>query len=80
MKIAITGHRPNKLGNDYDLTSPLVERIEMLSDIENNVDNITSAYYNDDEDLVINCDLEVGDQVESDINITMDSLWPGFDY
>lgn len=24
MKIAITGHRPNKLGNDYDLTSPLV--------------------------------------------------------
>lgn len=24
MKIAITGHRPNKLGNDYDLTSPLL--------------------------------------------------------
>lgn len=24
MKIAITGHRPNKLGNDYDLVSPLV--------------------------------------------------------
>ena len=29
MKIAITGHRPNKLGNDYDLTSPLIGRIQM---------------------------------------------------
>lgn len=28
MKIAITGHRPNKLGNDYDLTSPLVLAIK----------------------------------------------------
>lgn len=28
MKIAITGHRPNKLGNDYDLTSPLIQRIK----------------------------------------------------
>ena len=28
MKIAITGHRPNKLGNDYDLTSPLIQTIE----------------------------------------------------
>lgn len=26
-KIAITGHRPDKLGNDYDLVSPLVDRI-----------------------------------------------------
>lgn len=25
--IAITGHRPGKLGNDYDLTSPLISRI-----------------------------------------------------
>ncbi len=24
MKIAITGHRPNKLGNDYNLTSPII--------------------------------------------------------
>lgn len=29
MKIAITGHRPNKLSNDYDLTSPLISRIKM---------------------------------------------------
>ncbi len=28
MKIAITGHRPNKLDNDYDLTSPLIQRIK----------------------------------------------------
>lgn len=28
MKIAITGHRPNKLGNDYDLTSDLIQNIE----------------------------------------------------
>ena len=28
MKIAITGHRPNKLGNDYDLTSKLVKAIQ----------------------------------------------------
>lgn len=28
MKIAITGHRPNKLGNDYNLTSPLLKKIE----------------------------------------------------
>jgi len=30
MTIAITGHRPNKLGNDYDLKSPLIERINIL--------------------------------------------------
>lgn len=29
MKIAITGHRPNKLGNDYDLSSILMQRINM---------------------------------------------------
>jgi len=29
MKIAITGHRPSKLGNDYDLTSLLVEKIDI---------------------------------------------------
>ena len=28
MKIAITGHRPNKLGNDYDLTSELIQKIK----------------------------------------------------
>jgi len=28
MRIAITGHRPNKLNNDYDLTSPLVKKIK----------------------------------------------------
>lgn len=28
MKVAITGHRPNKLGNDYDLVSPLVKEIK----------------------------------------------------
>lgn len=28
MKIAITGHRPNKLGNDYDLSSDLIKRIK----------------------------------------------------
>lgn len=34
--IAITGHRPNKLGNDYDLTSPLLQNIkkEIISIIE----------------------------------------------
>lgn len=30
MKIAITGHRPNKLGNDYDLISPLIKELEKL--------------------------------------------------
>jgi uncharacterized phage-like protein YoqJ len=30
MRIAITGHRPNKLGNDYDLVSPLINRIRIL--------------------------------------------------
>ena len=29
MKIAITGHRPNKLGNDYNLTSPLINDIKI---------------------------------------------------
>ncbi len=28
MKIAITGHRPNKLGNDYDLTSSTISIIK----------------------------------------------------
>lgn len=28
MKITITGHRPNKLGNDYDLTSDLIKKID----------------------------------------------------
>lgn len=28
MKIAITGHRPHKLGNDYDLTSDLIRKIK----------------------------------------------------
>lgn len=28
MKIAITGHRPDKLGYDYNLTSPLIKKIE----------------------------------------------------
>lgn len=28
MKIAITGHRPNKLDNDYDLKSPLIQAIK----------------------------------------------------
>lgn len=28
MKIAFTGHRPNKLGNDYDLKSLLIARIK----------------------------------------------------
>ena len=29
IKIAITGHRPDKLGNDYDLKSPLIDRIHL---------------------------------------------------
>ncbi len=34
MKIAITGHRPSKLGNDYDLVSPLIKKIKAkLQDI-----------------------------------------------
>ena len=28
MKIAITGHRPDKFGSDYELTSPLILRIK----------------------------------------------------
>lgn len=28
MNIAITGHRPNKLGNDYNLTSDLIHKIK----------------------------------------------------
>ena len=29
MNIAITGHRPNKLDNDYDLTSDLIKKIRL---------------------------------------------------
>ena len=29
MRIAITGHRPNKLGNDYDLTGLLIQKIKV---------------------------------------------------
>ncbi len=39
MKIAITGHRPNKLDNDYDLKSPLIGRIK-----EQIIKIITSEY------------------------------------
>ena len=37
MNIAITGHRPNKLGNDYNLTSPLILKIK--SKLEEIVDS-----------------------------------------
>jgi len=40
MKIAITGHRPNKLGNDYDLTSDLVKEIKF------EIQNIITQYNN----------------------------------
>jgi uncharacterized phage-like protein YoqJ len=30
MKIAITGHRPHKLWNDYDLVSPGIQRIRQI--------------------------------------------------
>jgi uncharacterized phage-like protein YoqJ len=40
MKIAITGHRPNKLGNDYDLTSPLI-----LSIKKEIIDNLKAVRY-----------------------------------
>lgn len=34
MRVAITGHRPNKLGNDYNMTSPLITKIiEVLQGI-----------------------------------------------
>lgn len=37
MKIAITGHRPSKLGNDYALTSPLIHSIKAkIQDYINN--------------------------------------------
>lgn len=39
MKIAITGHRPNKLGNDYDLTSPL------LLSIKHKINEIVAEYW-----------------------------------
>lgn len=29
IKVAITGHRPNKLSNDYDLKSPLIDKIHL---------------------------------------------------
>lgn len=29
IKVAITGHRPDKLGNDYDLKSPLIDKIHL---------------------------------------------------
>lgn len=46
MKVAITGHRPNKLGNDYDLTSPLLQRIR--SEIINIINN-----YPEPRDIII---------------------------
>lgn len=39
MNIAITGHRPNKLGNDYDLVSPLIKSIK------SEIVGILSKYY-----------------------------------
>lgn len=38
MKIAITGHRPNKLGNDYSLTGPLMQKIKTR------IDEIVTGY------------------------------------
>lgn len=45
MKIAITGHRPNKLGNDYDLTSALTAAIRARILLE--LRNIMSDYKSD---------------------------------
>ena len=41
MKIAITGHRPNKLWNDYDLTSPQIAALEIV------ITNILLRIYKD---------------------------------
>jgi uncharacterized phage-like protein YoqJ len=43
MKIAFTGHRPNKLGNDYDLTSPLTKKIQLkiIESVEEHFDSIS---------------------------------------
>lgn len=54
MNIAFTGHRPNKLGNDYDFTTPLMQviRIEiirqlyLLSIIAPDVDDIPKEVKN----------------------------------
>lgn len=43
MKIAITGHRPNKLGNDYNLTSPLIINISI--ELNRIIDNYKSRYW-----------------------------------
>lgn len=42
MKIAITGHRPNKLGNDYNFTGPLMKKItvKLQSIIEDKKPNL----------------------------------------
>lgn len=45
MKIAITGHRPNKLGNDYDLTGPLIGKIK--SKLQSIIDDHVSIHYGD---------------------------------
>lgn len=49
MKIAITGHRPNKLGNDYDLKSPLLKAIRakiITTVIEEYVHSADAEYKN----------------------------------
>lgn len=54
MKIAITGHRPHKLGNDYDLTSPLI------SWIENEIIEILERYKKSDEELILITGMALG--------------------
>jgi uncharacterized phage-like protein YoqJ len=47
MRIAITGHRPNKLGNDYALTSPLILAIRkrIIEVLEHHAKDLPDAEY-----------------------------------
>jgi len=58
MKIAITGHRPNKLGNDYDLTSPLMLKIK--SRIHKVIDHHIMNLLPSDEDVTLITGMALG--------------------
>lgn len=70
MRIAITGHRPHKLNNDYDLVSPLIQKIECqieiylmnmnILKIDTDPDTIKRIRYNRDTDTTLITGMALG--------------------
>ncbi len=63
MKIAITGHRPNKLDSDYDFKTPLMKAIK--ADLQ----EILNKYINDDLEIQSHLTLITG------MALGIDTLW-----